>query len=180
MKKLSKTILALLSACLVSTVFAGEEASDDSARHYKSHPEQYDGQSVDVDCAFVKRINGGPQVPGVAFFVAHTFDDKNKMHGGSIVIAVLEADASSFASKYGNIPDRERNKNSTADRVDTKRLDGTFHQLAKGHVYIDESGNAHELIQEKLEEAKGKIRAGDGIPSGANTGRPHPKHKKRL
>ena len=180
MKKSSKTLLAVLSACLVSTVFAGSDASTDSARHYKSQPEQFDGQSADVDCTHVKRINGGPQVPGVAFFIANTFDDKNKVHGGVIVVAVLEADASSFVNQYGTIPDREHNKNSTEDRVDTKSLSGTFHQLAKGHVYIDESGNAHELILQKVEEAKGKIRAGDGIPTAGGKGGPYKKHKKRL
>lgn len=179
MKKLSKTLLALLTACLVSTAVAGNDAGDDSARHYKSQPEQFDGQSVDIDCTHVKRINGGPQVPGVAFFVANTFDEDNESHGGVIVVAVLEADASAFVKKFGTVPERQKSRNSTEDRVDTTSLKGTFHQLAKGHVYIDDSGSAHELILQKVEEAKGKIRAGDGIPTAGN-GYARPKHKKRL
>ncbi len=178
MKKLSKTLLALFCTCLVSTAFAGNDAGDDSARHYKSQPEQFDGQSVDVDCTHVKRINGGPQVPGVAFFVANTFDEDNQSHGGVIVVAVLEADASSFVNKFGTVPDRKKNRNSTEDRVDTTRLKGTFHQLSKGHVYIDYSGGAHELILQKVEDAQGTIRAGDGIPSAGN-GYARPKHHKR-
>lgn len=180
MKTLFHTLLALSSMFIAASAFAAESGSD-TARHYKSYPEQFDGQSADVDCAFVTRINRGPQVEGVAFFVAHTVDDDNAMRGGSIVVATLEADAESFVKKYGNVPeiDRKRGQNTTADRVDSKSLSGTFNQLAKGSVYIDYSnGEAHALILEKIEAAKSAIRMGDGIPS--TGGKSFKKKKKKL
>lgn len=177
-----KTIIALCCACLLSTSYAGSDASKDSARHYKSYPEKYDGETASLDCTYVTRINKGPQVEGVAFFVAHTVDDDNKMRGGSIVVAILDEDADAFAKKYGNTLDIDRDqrpKNTTKERVDSKRLRGTFHQLEKGHVYIDINGDAHERILAKIETAKGCIRAGDGIPSGDNRRSPNHKHGKK-
>ncbi|ADE54561.1 hypothetical protein [Coraliomargarita akajimensis] len=182
MKALFQTFLAISSLVLTSTLFAGTEAGKDSARHYKSYPEKYDNKTVSIDCTFVTRINGGPQVDGIAFFVAHTADTDNNMRGGAIVVAVAEADADKLVKKFGNTPEINENaRKSTADRVDSKRLRGTFHQLEKGTVYIDLNGDAHETILEKAEAAKGKIRAGDGIPSTSNKGPrgPHP-HKKNT
>lgn len=160
MKHITKILVFLVaSIALLTPSFAGSEAGKDSARYYKSHPEDFDNKRVDVDCTFVTRINGGPQVEGVSFFLAHTKDDDNNMRGGSIVVAVLTDDAASFVRKYGSMP--EINRGSTK-LVDSKRLRGTFHLLERGHVYIDESeGPAHDLIMEKKEEAKGIIGKGD-------------------
>lgn len=154
-------ILALFvaSIALLTPSFAGSDAGKDSARYYKSNPEEFDTKRVDVDCIFVTRINGGPQVEGVTFFLAHTKDDDNHMRGGSIVVAVLADDATSFVRKYGSMP--EINRGSTKV-VDSKRLRGTFHILERGRVYIDVSeGPAHDLILEHIEEAKGIIGKGD-------------------
>lgn len=160
MKKITYILLALLSFTLCSATYAGSEAGKDSARYYKSHPEAFDNKMVSVDCVMVTRINGGPQVDGVVFFIAHTKDDDNNARGGSIVVAVLEGKAESFIRKYGNTVDRNR---GSTNPIDSKRLRGTFHQLAKGHVYIDISnGEAHELIAEQKEIAKGHIGKGEG------------------
>lgn len=172
MKTLFRSLLAGISLFAATTASAGSDAGKDSARHYKSYPENFDGKTVSVDCTFITRINGGPQVEGVAFFIAHTADTDNEMRGGAIVVAVTEAKADSLVKKYGNVPERNGSKNSTADKVESKRLRGTFHQLGKGHVYIDVNGDAHELVLAKIEDAKSKIKAGDGIPNGGN-GRPY-------
>jgi len=163
MKQLAHTVLALCSLCFLTSTHAGTEAGDDTARHYKSYPDKYNGKKIDVDCTAVHRINGGPSVEGVVFFVAHTIDRDNRGAGGSLVVAVPEDDAESFLRKYGNTIERNRGE---AEKVDSKRLRGTFYQLDRGHVYLDESGEAHELILAKLDAAKGQIRAGDGIPTG--------------
>ena len=182
MKILQKTLTALAFLSAVTLVHGGSDASKDSARHYKSDPETYDNQSVAIDCIFVKRINGGPQVEGVAFFVAHTIDDDNQMRGGAIVVAVREEDADALAKKFGTVPDIDRDnrpKNTTQDRVDSKRLRGTFHQLAKGHVYVDVNGDAHERVLEKIENSKSTIRMGDGIPVAGGNGIGNKKGKKK-
>lgn len=182
MKQLAQTLIAFCAISFMSVAHAGSDAGKDSARHYKSYPEKYNDQTVGIDCTFVKRINGGPQVEGVAFFVAHTIDDDNQMRGGAIVIAVREENADALAKKFGNVPDIDRDnrpKNTTQERVDSKRLSGTFHQLAKGHVYIDVNGDAHELIMQRVEDSKSKIRMGDGIPSTGGDAPGHPKGKKK-
>ncbi|MDP4610265.1 MAG: hypothetical protein NWT02_03675 [Opitutales bacterium] len=167
MKHISKILVFLVaSVALLTPSFAGSEAGKDSARYYKSHPEEFDTKRVDVDCIFVTRINGGPQVEGVSFYLAHTKDDDNNMRGGSIVVAVLTEEASSFVKKYGSMPDIDR---GSSERVDSKRLRGTFHLLEHGHVYIDESeGPAHDLILEHLEAAKGLIWKGDNTSGTPN------------
>ncbi|HAV11881.1 MAG TPA: hypothetical protein DCX06_00080 [Opitutae bacterium] len=165
MKKITYLLVILCSLALSSMAFAGSEAGKDSARYYKSHPVEFDGKHVDVDCVMVTRINGGPQVDGVAFFVAHTKDDDNQARGGSIVVAVLEDKADSFVRKYGDTVDRNR---GSTEKVDSKRLRGVFNVLDSGHVYIDVSGGeAHELILEHKDSAKGNIGRGDGgvLPS---------------
>ncbi len=171
MKTITSLLIALfaLFALTFSTAAHAESfAGEDSARHYKSNPEKYDGEYVDVDCVFVTRINGGPQIEGVTFFVAHTKDDDNRARGGMIVVAVLSDKADNFVRKYGNAPDIQR---GAAEKVDSKRLRGIFHQLDRGHVYIDVSGGeAHELILEHVEDAKGHIRSGDGAPDAGSTG----------
>ena len=171
MKTLSKYILALLSAFLVVPAFAANDAGDDSARYYRNNAEEYNGKMVDVDVAFVTRINRKDRIDEIVFFVAHTVDDDNSMRGGPIVVAVLEGDAKSFMRKFGTAVDRSNGK------VDTKRLRGTFHLLPKGRVYIDESGEAHALI-----EAHRKEHGDAAIPATGDTpaAGPGPKKKKRF
>ncbi len=169
-KNIMKTIVTLLIvltslATFSSAAYAQSYAGEDSARYYKSTPERYEAKYVDVDCIFVTRINGGPQIDGVTFFAAHTKDSDNRAFGGSIVVAVLTDKAESFVRKYGDTLDLQR---GAAEKVDSKRLRGIFHQLEQGHVYIDYSGGAaHELILKQIEAAKHAIRSGDG-PLGAN------------
>lgn len=146
MKILPKLTLALLSVLFVVPAFAGSGAGDDSARYYKSNPEKFDGKKVDVDVAFVTRINRKDRVDGVAFFVAHTVDEDNNSLGGAIVVAVLDDDTDSFMRKYGTAVER-RGKG-----VDSKRLRGVFHLLKGGRVYIDESGEAQAIIEAHIQK----------------------------
>ena len=176
MMKLLPKILLTVSAALIATgAYAGSEAGKDSAKYYKTYPEEWDGKKISIDCVSVKRINGGPKVEGVVFFGAHTIDTKNNASGGSMVVAVLDGDVESFIRKYGTVV--ERTPGGT-DRVENKRMTGIFHQLAHGHVYLDESGEAHDLILAHKETAKGAIRHGDAIPTGGDGKKGH-KHKKR-
>ena len=171
MKLLPKILLALSAALFVTGANAGTDAGKGSAKYYKTSPEEWDGKKISLDCSSVKRINGGPQVEGVVFFGAQTIDDKNNASGGSMVVAVLEGDVESFIRKYGTVKERTP---GGSDRVDNTNLRGVFHQLAHGHVYLDESGEAHDLILANKEDAKGAISHGDGIPTGSGKG-----HKKR-
>jgi hypothetical protein len=172
MKLLPKILLTLSAALFVTGAYAGTDAGRDSAKFYKTFPEEWDAKKISLDCVSVKRINGGPQIEGVVFFGAQTIDDKNNAAGGSIVVAVLEGDVESFIRKYGTVIERTP---GGSDRVENTRLRGVFHQLAHGHVYLDASGEAHDLILAHKEDAKGAIRHGDGIPAG---GASH-SHKKR-
>jgi hypothetical protein len=150
-----------LSLFLGITAHAGSTAGEDSANYYKSHPDEYDGKRVDVDCTHLTRINGGPQIEGVTFFVAHTKDDDNDSKGGAITVAVLEEDADSFLRRYGSAPEFDNGKSK---KLDSKRLRGDFHQLEKGHVYIDASmGEAHKKLLEHREDAKKAIGGADGF-----------------
>lgn len=164
MKKIAYILLAILSLALCGASHAGTLSGDDAARHYKSNPDKYDGKAVDVDCVMVTRINGGPQVQGVVFFVAHTKDDKNKKRGGGIVVAVAEDHANAFVRKYGDAI--EVNRGAT-EKIDSKRLRGIFRVLDRGYVYIDVAGGGvHDAITANRENAKSKIgRGGAGIPS---------------
>jgi hypothetical protein len=175
MKLLAKILLALTAALFVTASYAGTDASRGSAKYYKTFPDQWDGKKVHVDCASVKRINGGPQVEGVVFFGAHTIDDKNKGSGGSIVVAVLEGDVESFVRKYGTVMERTP---GGSERVDNARLSGIFHQLERGHVYLDASGEANDLILAHKENAKGAIRHGDSVPAGGGDGKSSKRHRK--
>lgn len=163
--KLYTTLLLVISFfAAISIAHAEAYAGEDSARHYKSNPEKYNGEAIDVDCVFVTRINRATRVEGVVFFSVHTKDDDNRARGGSIVAAVLEEEAAKFIRRYGDTPDISRGSTSP---VDSKRLRATFHQLAKGYIYIDTSeGPAHELITEHRDEALGQIKAGEsGVPA---------------
>ncbi|MEM8867430.1 MAG: hypothetical protein AAGC73_04100 [Verrucomicrobiota bacterium] len=158
MKNLFHLPLLVLSLALSSTLTAGTDAGDDSARNYKNFPGEYDGKRIDVDCTHVSRINGGPQIDEVTLFVAHTIDRDNRSRGGSIVVAVLAEDADKFARKFGTAVERNRQE---AEKVDSKSLRGTFHMLDRGHVYIDYTdGEAHELVEAKLDLYKTKIASG--------------------
>jgi hypothetical protein len=142
MNILTKTLIILSSALFITAAYAGTNAGSDSARYYKTYPEKWEDSMVSVDCTSVTRINAGPQIEGIVFFIAHTYDDKNDTPGGSIVVAVMESDVDSFIRKYGTVIVRD---NGSSDRVENTRLRGTFHQLAQGHVYVDESGYAQDL-----------------------------------
>lgn len=160
-RPIMKTIFLILFILSfgITGAWAQSYAGEDSARYYKSTPEKFDGSAVDIDCIFVTRVNGRAQVDGVTFFVAHTKDSDNRARGGSIVVAVLEEEAESFIRKYGTTLDVSR---GAAEKVSSKRLRGIFHIMGSGHVYIDESGEAHSLIAENKDAALSSIRSGDG------------------
>ncbi len=160
MKRIPTLLITLFALSLASTANAQSYAGEDSARHYKSAPEKYNGQTVDVDCTHVTRINRGAKIDGVTFFAAHTKDDDNGIRGGTIIVAVLSDKADNFVRKYGDMPDIQR---GSTEKVDSKRLRGTFHQLTLGQVYIDSTdGEAHELILKFKEEVINTIRANEG------------------
>ncbi|MGZ0708370.1 hypothetical protein ACWPKO_08530 [Coraliomargarita sp. W4R53] len=168
MKTLSTLLIALTALSFTSITHAESFAGKDSAHYYTNTPEQFDGEYVDVDCAFVTQINRGPQVEGVTFFTAHTNDKDNGLNGGTIVVAVLSDKADSFLRKYGDTPDIQR---GSSEKVNSKRLRGIFHQLDKGHLYIDASeGEAHNFILAHVEEAKASIRSGSN--ASAKPGKP--------
>ena len=168
--KLHTALLLVLSLFATTSIAQAEAfAGEDSARHYKSNPEKYDGETVDVDCVYVKRLPGAKKIEGVVFFLVHTKDADNRVRGGSIIAAVLEAEADKFIRKYGNTVDIDR---GASIRVDSKRLRATFHQLERGRVYLDASeGPANELIEAHLEAAIGAIRSGDGVPAAGAKGK---------
>ncbi len=174
MKLLLKILFAVSVAFFTTSASAEIDAGRDSANYYKTFPDKWDENKISIDCVSAKRINGGPQVEGVVFFGAQTIDDKNKAPGGGIVVAVLEGDVESFVRKYGTVVERTP---GSSEKVENKRLTGIFHQLERGHVYVDESGEAHALILAHVENAKGAIRYGDGIPSGDAGHRGHKKRK---
>ena len=174
MKLLPKILLTLTAALFVSGAYAGTDAGRGSAKFYKTFPDEWNGKKIHMDCISVKRINGGPQVEGVVFFGAHTIDDKNNAPGGGIVVAVLEGDVESFVRKYGTVIERTP---GGSERIDNTRLSGVFYQLERGHVYLDASGEANDLILAHKEEAKNAIRFGDAIPSGDGKGGPYMKRK---
>lgn len=159
--KLNTTLLLVISFFAATSIAQAEAyAGEDSARHYKSAPEKYDGETVDVDCMYVTRVNRATKIEGVVFFLVHTKDDDNRARGGSIVTAVLEDESEKFIRKYGSSLDVNR---GSTKPVDSKRLRATFQQLEKGRVYLDASeGAAHELIEAKLEEALSNISTGEG------------------
>lgn len=175
--KLYTTLLLVVSFFAATSIAQAEAyAGEDSARHYKSNPGKYNGETVDVDCVFVTRVNRATKVEGVTFFVVHTKDDENRARGGSIVAAVLTEDADKFLRKYGDTPDIDR---GSSNPVDSKRLRATFHQLEKGRVYLDASeGPAHELIEEQREDAIGNIGSGDGVSNAGGKGTQKYKAKK--
>ncbi|MFQ3224331.1 MAG: hypothetical protein ACI8Z5_000579 [Lentimonas sp.] len=177
MKLLTQILLTLTAALFVSAAYAGTDAGRGSAKYYKTFPDQWDGKKINMDCVSVKRINRGPQVEGVVFFGAQTIDDKNNAPGGGIVVAVLEGDVESFVRKYGTVIERTP---GGSERVDNARLSGIFHQLERGHLYLDASGEAHDLILAHKEDAKGAIRFGDGIPSGGGDGKDGHQMKKKY
>ncbi|MDQ8193199.1 hypothetical protein QEH59_02090 [Coraliomargarita sp. SDUM461004] len=163
MNKRLTQLITLTVIIFASIAHAETFSGKDTALYYKNTPEQFEGEHADVDCAFVSRINRGPQINGITFFLAHTIDEDNRLRGGSIVVAVLSDKADSFVRKYGNAPDIQH---GGMTKVDSKRLRGIFHQLDKGHVYIDMTdGQAHQVILQHKETAKKLIKSSDH-PSG--------------
>ena len=98
-----------------------------------------------------------PQRPSMPFPLID--DESTKAPGGGIVVAVLEGDVESFVRKYGTVVERTP---GGSEKVENKRLTGIFHQLERGHVYVDESGEAQALVLAQVEVAKGTIRYSDG------------------
>lgn len=171
MKKSFYILVSLILTATTSLTYAGTDSSDDAARYYRSYPDKYDGKTIDIDCAFVTRINGGPQIDGIVFFAAHTVDTDNRSRGGSLIVAVYENEAERFMKRYGTAIEINRGQ---SQKVDTRTLRGTFRQLESGRVYIDEPGDAHEIITANLETARRLI------PAEGGSGRSFGKGKKKF
>jgi hypothetical protein len=115
-----------LSSLLAGVVpaIAGNAPGKHTADYYLISPKEYEGKSISLDVAMVKPVLRASPLPGIQFFEARTFDQLNHNWGGSMLIAVLQADAKAFARKYGTTVDGIRRPNVLAAR--TNRLMGTL------------------------------------------------------
>ena len=153
-----RLILALL---LTATNALADLPGRNTAEHVVLNKDKLDGQKVVLDVGKLSPLRPGTlnEVQSDAkFFLAHTWDDRNRNYGGWILVAFDPAEADAMLKRYGTEVDAGRA--FRARDVETKRLSGTVIKLESGEVVLDVHGKAPAAIKaakDKLKERLGAV-----------------------
>lgn len=115
-------MLPLILVALAPT-WAGTTPSKYTADHYLISPKDYEGTNIALDVVAVKPVHFQSPIPGIQFFHAMTFDERNHAPGGAILVAISGSDNVAFAKKYGTTIEGGRRMLHLAK---TTRLQGTL------------------------------------------------------
>lgn len=121
---------------------AADRPSSTSAEFYKLHPEKYADQEIALEVCFIRIFDRKSPIPELRFFHAMTYDTKNNLPGGIMILAVPADTVDKMVKKYGSFPDGKRRWT-----LDSEKLKGTFRIGSRGRYYLDVSGEAAALLK---------------------------------
>lgn len=151
---------SLLSLLLTATVALAALPGRNTAEHVVLNKDKLEGQKVTLDVGKLSPLRPGTlnEVQTHAkFFLAHTWDDKNRSYGGWILVAFDPAEADAMVRRFGTEVDIGR---ALLNRdVETKRLSGTIIKLENGEVLLDVHGKSPQAIKAAKEKLKGELLA---------------------
>ena len=137
MKKLPFfTVLAFAFPLMFGAAVPGlrAEPSKHSANHVHARADSLENTKFSLDVGWVQAFEGS-NTEDVSFFAAHTWDEREKLPGGIITVAVDAKSAKSFVDKYGSGPDVEK-RGWYAD-IETRRLTGFLRKGQKNRLFLD-------------------------------------------
>lgn len=134
--------MALLSALPVGLRAAA--SGEHTASHVKAYADQYEGEKVSLDVAFIRFHRQAPDNVPYVFFWATTIDEDARSGGGAILVVADASDKSSLIRKYGTNLDREKRE---APAIESLR--GTVRVVEREgrprQVYLDITDNGVDL-----------------------------------
>ncbi len=160
--KWSKIALAttILTAISLTSSWADGKLSKYTADFYRAQADSYLDKEITVKVTHVKPFRFKSDIPELRFFHAYTYDDKENIRGGWIIVAIPSGVEGAFVKKYGTVPSASGKK--ALRKSDAEKLKGVFRSDGKRLFYIDYEGSTKELIDARRQEImEGLAKAGD-------------------
>jgi hypothetical protein len=130
--------------------------SKHTADYIRGLAPDYLGKKVSLDVASVTPSHKADN-KNFGFLVATTFDTRNRVAGGKMLIVADKDKSMDIAKRYGVKPDVERGRRGGFD-IDTLRLYGVLRKTKSGMLFLDvASGEVPEDVLKGLKDDVGKI-----------------------
>ena len=108
--------------------------SKHTANYLRGHGDSLARKDVSLDVSWVQPARW-KNTDEVSFFFAHTWDEREKLPGGVITIAVDTADAVAFVKKFKASPDVEQR--GWVHDFNTRRLRGLLREGENRRLFVD-------------------------------------------
>jgi hypothetical protein len=152
-----RTIQTLLAGAVLAAALwtPGEAAAQGklskyTADYYRAKSSEFEGQEIKLKVSHVKPFHFKSAIPDLRFFHAFTYDKKDNVYGGWIVVAVPAGEASAFVEEFGTHPDGSGPRDRAKPK--TEYLTGTFRADAKRLWFVDYKGLCKELLDARRQE----------------------------
>ncbi len=153
----------LITGFLTQASFAGGKLSRFTADFYRGQSDTYDGKEITVKVTHVKPFRFKSAIEGLRFFHAFTYDDREKIPGGVIIVAIPTGTEAEFLRKYGTAPENSGEGRKARRESDTERLTGILRADGKRLFFIDYDGQSKDIIDARRQELMKEL-AGAGDP----------------
>ena len=159
---------------LLFTVSLGYAApSKNTADYVRGFAPIHLNKKVSLDVAAVSP-NHNIDHPKFGFLVASTFDTRNRVSGGKIIVVADKTESLDLIKRYGVKPDVERGRGRGAFDIDTLRLSGILRQTDNKVLFLDVASqevpkDILKGLRDELADVKGKSKI---VPAIKGKGKP--------
>ena len=112
-----------------------KEPSKHTADYIKGLAPEYIDKKVSLDVSSVSLIPG-KEHPEFGFLIATTYDTRNRVPGGRIILVADKEKSIDLVKRYGVKPDVDRGRRGIID-VDTLRLSGVLRETGNKTLFLD-------------------------------------------
>lgn len=153
----------LIAGSLTQASLAGGKLSRFTADYYRGQSDAFDGKEITVKVTHVKPFRFKSNIETLRFYHAFTYDDRAKVPGGVIVVAIPAGTEAAFLRKYGTAPENSGKGRKARIDSSTERLTGILRADGKRLFFIDHAGQSSDIIDARRQELMKEL-AGAGDP----------------
>jgi hypothetical protein len=132
---MKKYLFLIASLSLISAVGTCDEPSKHTANYFRGLAPEYIGKKISLDVSAVSPLHK-VEDPKFGFLIATTFDTRNRVAGGKIILVADKEKSLDLAKRYGVTPEIERGRRGGFD-IDTLRLTGVLRETENKVLYLD-------------------------------------------
>ncbi|NNE91693.1 MAG: hypothetical protein HKN23_08600 [Verrucomicrobiales bacterium] len=148
----TKSTAKFLAVALLIAPAAFADPGKHTANYVKGHGDKLLNQVVRVDVSWVQPLRWAND-SYTSFFLAHTWDEREKIPAGTIVVAIPKHEARKFVERFDTSPDVEGH--GWAFDLDTRRLKAVLAEGSDNSLFLDLTGGSADspgaVVRAKIE-----------------------------